>query len=250
MTKTIVIKMGGVASGNLSASFFSKIREWQSLDYRVVIVHGGGIYINQLMEALKIPIVVKNGLRVTTSEGLDATKMALIGKVQPEVTAHFKKEGINTVGLNAACSNLLVGEYVDKENYGHVGYLTNVNIDLLNDMLDKGYVPVVAPLGMTEDGQWLNVNGDSAACEVAAELEADKLYMLTDVPGIKAHGKWLEDMSEMDVHELKEEKIITGGMLPKVESGLYAINHGVNSVHITNCITCEGTAIVKKEVCA
>lgn len=243
MEKTIVVKMGGVASDNLTDAFFEQINQWKNQGYKVVIVHGGGHYISEMMKRLEIPVVIKEGLRVTTEETLKITQMVLIGQVQPMITTRFQQEGFSAVGLNASCGQIITGTFLNEKNLGSVGEVTEVDTELLTHLLKKDHIPVIAPLGLTENGQWLNINADHIACKVAAELKAEALYLLTDVPGVKNGNDWLNQLSPRDISTLKKSEVIKGGMLPKVESALSAINSGVKAVHITNELTHKGTVI-------
>lgn len=250
MKKVIVIKMGGVASDNLTKSFFEQVDQWQKEGKKVVIVHGGGHYISEMMQRLNVPVVVKDGLRVTTEETLKITQMVLIGQVQPMITTHFQQEGFSVVGLNASCGQIITGTFLDKNTLGSVGEVKQVDTELLEHLLETKHIPIIAPLGLTKTGEWLNINADHVACKVAEELQAEKLYLLTDVPGVKKENQWLKELSTNEIPQLKTAKIIKGGMLPKLESAVTAIKGGVKEVHITNQIQYDGTIIKSKEVFA
>lgn len=248
MKKVIVIKMGGVASDNLTDAFFKQISHWQKEGKKVVIVHGGGHYISEMMQRLNVPVVIQDGLRVTTAETLKITQMVLIGQVQPMITAHFQQEGFSVVGLNASCGQIITGSFLDQNVLGAVGEVNQVDTELLEHLLKTKHIPIIAPLGLTKTGQWLNINADHVACKVAEELKAEKLYLLTDVPGVKKENQWLKELSTSEIPKLKKEKIIKGGMLPKLESAVAAIKGGVKEVHITNQLQHAGTIINAKEV--
>ncbi len=247
MKKTIIVKIGGVASDNLTAVFFEQISKWQSEAARIIIVHGGGHYISEMMEKISLPITIKEGLRVTTKEVLEVTQMVLIGQVQPKITALFQQMGLKAVGLNAADDHLLVGRPIDQQKIGFVGQGTQVKVDILHDLLAKSYLPVIAPLAMTDENEWLNVNADAVACKIAAAMQADELYLLTDVPGIKKAGQWLDKISGKEIIHLIGKEVITGGMIPKLESARAALIAGVGQIHITNELQHQGTVITKEE---
>ncbi|MBO0440086.1 acetylglutamate kinase [Candidatus Enterococcus ikei] len=247
MKKVIVIKMGGVASDNLTKSFFLQVDQWQKQGKKIVIIHGGGHYISEMMQRLDVPVQIQDGLRVTTEETLKITQMVLIGQVQPMITAHFQQEGFSVVGLNASCGQIITGSFLDKQALGAVGTVQEVDTELLEHLLETNHIPIIAPLGLTEAGEWLNINADHVACKVAEELQAEKLYLLTDVPGVKKENQWLKELSTHDISKLKTAKIIKGGMLPKLESAVAAIKGGVKEVHITNKIQHAGTVIKLKE---
>lgn len=246
----IVVKIGGVASDNLTQSFFQQIEEWQTAGHEIIVVHGGGHYITEMMERLNIPVTIKEGLRVTTEQALKITQMVLIGQVQPTITTLFQQQGFATIGLNASSDNMIQGKFIDQEKLGYVGEITEVNPAAIEGVLYRNYIPIIAPLGMTSSGQWLNVNADDTACKIAEEVGAEALYLLTDVPGVKQAGEWLKKLSIAEVEELKNEEVITGGMIPKINSAINALENGVSEVHITNCIEKAGTVITKEEVFA
>ncbi|OTN86437.1 acetylglutamate kinase [Enterococcus sp. 7E2_DIV0204] len=250
MKKVIVIKMGGVASDNLTKSFFEQVEHWQKTGRKIVIVHGGGHYISEMMQRLNVPVMIQDGLRITTEETLKITQMVLIGQVQPMITTHFQQEGFSVVGLNASCGQIITGTFLDKNTLGAVGEVTQVDTELLEHLLETKHIPIIAPLGLTETGEWLNINADHVACKVAEELQAEKLYLLTDVPGVKKENHWLKEITTSDVPKLKTANIIKGGMLPKLESAVTAIKGGVKEVHITNQLQHAGTIIKSKEVFA
>lgn len=248
MKQVIVIKMGGVASDNLTKAFFEQIDQWQKQGRKVVIVHGGGHYISEMMQRLNVPVKIQDGLRITTEETLKITQMVLIGQVQPMITTHFQQEGFSVVGLNASCSQIITGNYLDKQALGAVGEVQQVDTELLEHLLRTKHIPIIAPLGLTKTGEWLNINADHVACKVAEELQAEKLYLLTDVPGVKKEEHWLKELSTSEIPQLKQKKIVKGGMLPKLESAVSAIKGGVKEVHITNQIQHAGTIIKAKEI--
>ncbi|OFI47177.1 acetylglutamate kinase [Floricoccus penangensis] len=241
--KTIVVKMGGVASDNLDFEFFQQIKFWQAQGHNIAIVHGGGNYISQMMEKMNVPVEKKNGLRVTNQVALDIARLALLGQVQPMLTGRFQAEHISALGLNAASDRLIEGHIIDFHKFGYVGQVDKINIYLLENLMEIGQVPIIAPLGMTEDGQWLNINADDVAAQVASQLQADELYLLTDVPGIKKENIWMKKIPTEEIDELKDKKIVTGGMLPKIESAKKALKAGVGAVFINNCISSKGTEI-------
>lgn len=246
----IVVKIGGVASDNLTKEFFKQIKSWQACGHEIIIVHGGGYYITEMMERLNIPVTIKEGLRVTTEQALKVTQMVLIGQVQPSITTLFQQQGFATIGLNASCDGLIQGSVINQEKLGYVGEIDSVNSAPIESVLHKNYIPIVAPLGMTSTGQWLNVNADTAACKIAEELGAEALYLLTDVPGVKDAEEWLEKLTIPEVEQLKAKKVITGGMIPKLGSAITALENGVTEVHITDCIEQSGTVITKEAVFA
>lgn len=246
--KTIVVKIGGVASDNLTKDFFKQVKKWKDAGKQVVIVHGGGYYITEMMNRLNIPVTIENGLRVTTKQALKVTQMVLIGQVQPAITSVFQQYGFSAIGLHASCNDLIQGEFIDQEKLGYVGEVTKINSQVIEDVLASNYIPIITPLGMTIEGDWLNINADAAASKIAEALNAEELYLLTDVPGVKKDDQWLPKVSPKEIKVLKEEEIIIGGMIPKIESAMTAIFGGVGKVHITNGIQRAGTVITKEEI--
>ncbi|MCB5955192.1 acetylglutamate kinase [Enterococcus sp. CWB-B31] len=248
MKALIVIKIGGAAGDTLTPGFFSQIHAWQAEGKKIIIVHGGGHYISEMMDCLNIPVCYKNGLRVTTDEVLKITQMVLIGQVQPMITVRFQQENLSAVGLNASSNKIILGEYLDKQTLGHVGKVIDIQTDLLLDLLEKDYIPIVAPLGITDSGEWLNINADDSACQIASELKAETLFLLTDVAGIKYGNEYIKELRISDIESLIEEQVITGGMIPKIKGTEKAIKEGVGTVHITNDILSKGTVIIGKKV--
>lgn len=236
MDELLVIKIGGAAGDCLTEEFFQQIHAWRSEGKKIIIIHGGGHYISEMMTRLKVPVCHKEGLRVTTNEVLKITQMVLIGQVQPLITSRFQQQNLSAVGLNASSNGIILGEYLDKQALGHVGKVTEIRTDLLVDLLEKGYIPIIAPLGLTASGKWLNINADDTACHVASALDAEALYLLTDVAGIRKDGVYLQDISVAETDQLIEEQVITGGMIPKVKSAMAALHAGVSSIHITDDI--------------
>ncbi|MBC1500869.1 acetylglutamate kinase [Listeria weihenstephanensis] len=243
MSEIIVVKIGGVAGSHLHESFFKQIKTWQASGKQVVLVHGGGVQINKMMEALQIPVETKAGLRITTKETLAVTKMVLIGQVQPEIVTALEKEHISAVGLHAGDAGLMQAEQLTDGELGFVGEITLVKTDLISHLTEQGIVPVIAPLGLTTATQWLNVNADLAACAVAAALQAEELILLTDVAGVLDAGEVLTHIDTAELGELFAKEVITGGMIPKLASAKNAVTQGVGQVIITNEITTKGTII-------
>ncbi len=242
--ETIVIKIGGVASDNLTPTFFQQVSDWQAAGKKIVIVHGGGHYISEMMEKMALPVTIKDGLRVTDPQTLEVTRMVLLGQVQPMITTRFQKAGMQAVGLNAGCDQLITGAVIDEAQLGFVGHVAQINTAFLQLLTQKQHIPIIAPLGITASGQWLNINADEVACQVAASLQAEKLFLLTDVPGIKKEDKWLGKISLSEMQTLIADNVVTGGMLPKVLSAQKALLAGVSSVSITNQINYGGTQIL------
>ncbi|MBF2479795.1 acetylglutamate kinase [Listeria seeligeri] len=246
MENTIVIKLGGVASDNLTEAFFEQITKWQMDRKKIVIVHGGGHYVTKMMQEMGIPVETKNGLRITNQAALEVTKMVLIGQVQPTITTAFQKRGIAVIGLNAGDTGLLEATQVSDRELGMVGEITKVKTTLIEQLLGEDIVTIIAPLGINKEYNWLNVNADTVACEVASALNAEALYLLTDVPGVKNEAAIIPEIASSDIGHLQATGIIKGGMIPKLASATFAVKNGVNQVIITDSLSTTGTKITNK----
>ena len=239
--KTVVIKYGGAAmeQADLKESFALDVILLRLVGINPVIVHGGGPQIGALMKRLgKEPRFV-GGMRVTDEETVEIVEMVLVGKINTEIVGLINLHGGKAVGLSGKDSQLLVahrrahrlpsGEEVD---IGLVGEVESVNIEPIRLLEDHGFIPVIAPVGVGRQGETYNINADLVAGEVAAALGAEKLMHLTDVQGILAGGQLVSTLSRKDVEGLVREGVIDGGMLPKVESALRALEGGTGKAHI------------------
>lgn len=243
MDQYIVIKIGGVAGQQLTQDFYQTIKNWQSLGKKIIFVHGGGKEITAAMNKNNEIAKFVDGYRYTTATGLAVTKNVLINNVQPRLIQIFKEQGIKLVSGNYDA--LIKAEYLDKDKYGYVGSVKNVDSKKIAELCKIG-IPIIAPIGEAVDGNSLNLNGDTMACGVASALNAESLYLLTDVPGVKSHGKWLQEIDIEEVKELIDESIITGGMVPKMKHAVEAVVAGVKQVHITAAINHAGTLVVNE----
>nr|WP_211089492.1 acetylglutamate kinase [Secundilactobacillus angelensis] len=238
----IIVKIGGNAISKLNSDFFEQLRQWRQAGKKVLLIHGGGPQISKLSAQLNVPTHKENGIRVTDQETLALTKMVLLGNTQPALLLRLAQEGLAAIGLNASDQQLLTGTYVDQAAYGAVGSITGVNELALSKILN-GQVGVLAPLALTRDGKWLNVNADTAAADVARLLKASQLYLLTDVPGVLKDGKVISAMIPQDLPQLIEDKVITDGMQPKLSAAVRAVHAGVQAVRITDQLTHPGTTL-------
>ncbi|GMA69935.1 acetylglutamate kinase [Leuconostoc litchii] len=241
--KKIVIKIGGNAATQLTPAFFDTIKYWQKQHYNIVLVHGGGDTISELMSQLNEPVQKINGIRFTTQKGISITKMALLGQVQPALLETCRANGLPVIGLNAESNQLMTGHTIDQDTFGYVGTIHQVNTKLIHSIWQQNLIPIIAPMAITNQGQWLNVNADHAATSIAKYLKADELYLLTDVSGVQIKGNILQKLTSKTMADLQEKQMITGGMIPKVNSALLAARHGVGAVHITNTVTQPGTIV-------
>ncbi|WP_449539451.1 acetylglutamate kinase [Ferdinandcohnia sp. Marseille-Q9671] len=233
--ETIVIKCGGSILAQLSDSFFKSIRELKESGYKVVIVHGGGPEIGQTLSSLNIKSEFVNGLRKTTKEVLDVVEMVLSGLVNKKVVTELEKAGIPSVGLSGCDARLLQARPVNIDQLGYVGEIEQVNVSFLEYLLAEKYVPVISPIGIDADFTKYNINADTAAASVAIALEARHLLFVTDVDGIIKNGEVLPALSTDSVLSLIEDGTIYGGMIPKVNAALSALNDGgLNEITIIN----------------
>ena len=235
--KIVVIKYGGNAMINddLKQQVMQDIVLLSLIGARVVLVHGGGPEISDLMKRLGKEAVFIDGLRVTDRETVDIAQMVLAGKINKSLVNMVESYGGNAIGLSGIDGHMIQAEIKD-ERLGYVGNITCINAQPILDMLDDGYIPVIATLGCDDEGNTYNINGDTAAAYIAGALQAERLLMMTDVPGVLRDKDDLSTLiSEMTVEEakqLREQGIIAGGMIPKVECCVEAIRSGVKKVVI------------------
>lgn len=235
--KTMVIKYGGSAMGGPFEQVILDIIWLKQAGIRPVVIHGGGKEISGLLSRLGIESQFINGFRVTDEETMQVVEMVLGGSINKRIVATFQKHGIHAVGLTGVDSGLLQVRQKQAE-LGLVGEVVKVNAFLLEQLLDSGVVPILAPIGIDEQGRRFNVNADSAAGAIAGALHAEKLVLLTDVPGIlqdTPNGKQvLNQITPEGIQQLLEAGQITGGMVPKVQACLQALEAGAKHVHILN----------------
>ena len=241
----ILIKYGGHAMVDDEAKS-STARDTVLLKYvgmKPLIVHGGGPEISRSMDKLgKEPKFIK-GLRVTDEETMEIIEMVLVGKISTEIVSELIKHDGQAISLSGKDSSLIfahkkAASKIDEEivDLGLVGEVDCINTDLLEMFLDNDYIPVISPVGIAKDGTSLNLNADTAAGEVASAMGAEKLIILTDVPGVLRDpndpNSLIQKIRVDEVPELIEEGIISGGMIPKIETCVKAIENGVKSCHI------------------
>ena len=235
--RIIVIKYGGAAMGHEASQvdFARDVVLLQSLGMYLVVVHGGGPAVTLAMEAMGYRPTFVDGLRVTTKEGLRITEMVLSGTINGEIIAHINSQGGNGVGLSGKDGNLIRARKrkpIKGTDLGFVGEITGVNGDFLRLLLENGHIPVISPIGMGEDGHTYNINADTVASHIAAALQAEKIIFMTNVDGILADGKLVPTVTEKKARAMIANGVIRGGMLPKVEAGLFCLAQGVKSAHI------------------
>tara|TARA_R110002096_G_scaffold14582_2_gene50637 strand:- start:46893 stop:47756 length:864 start_codon:yes stop_codon:yes gene_type:complete len=230
----VVIKLGGHAMSSDAAmqSFARDIVLMHQCNLRPVIVHGGGPMINAMLEKLAIPTEFKDGKRISTPETVEVVEMVLSGKVNKTIVQAINRQGAKAVGLSGKDADLLLCKQADG-GLGMVGEPIAVDAEVIHSLLENGFIPVIAPLGAGANGETFNVNGDTAAGAIAGGLQADRLLLLTDVEGVKdADGDVLTNLSADQVNAMTDSGVIAGGMIPKTQTALDAINKGVRAVVI------------------
>ena len=264
--KIIVVKYGGSAmvDETLKRRVIEDVTLLKLVGFKPIIVHGGGKEISSMVTRLGMEPRFVNGLRVTDEETMEVAEMVL-GKVNKSLVQLVESLGVRAIGISGKDGGLLTVEkkYANGEDVGFVGEITEVNGDILYDLLEKDFLPIVCPIGMDKDFQTYNINADDAACAIARAMKAEKLAFLTDIEGVYKDPKDSDTLiSELTVSEAKnlmKEGYIGGGMLPKLQNCMDAIENGVSRVHILDgriphCLLLEiftnkgiGTAILKED---
>ena len=237
--KIVVIKYGGAAmiDEKLKHSFAQDIALLQSLGMLPVIVHGGGPEVSKAMERLGQEVSFIDGLRVTSSENLKVAEMVLSGTINKEIITHLNTFGGKAVGVSGKDGLLIEARKKQHDggvDLGYVGEIESVNPELLLVLLKQGFLPVVSPIGLGKDGTTYNINADTTASRIAVSLHAYKIIFMTDVDGVLVHGKLRGQLSANEAENLIKQNVISGGMAPKIDAGLYCINNGVESAQIIN----------------
>ncbi len=230
----VVVKFGGHAMGDDEAmnSFARDIVLMKQVGVNPVIVHGGGPMINRMLDKLEIKSEFVGGKRVSDAPTVEVVEMVLSGLINKKIVQAINVQGGNAVGLSGKDAHLMICETASPD-LGFVGEPVEVNPRVLTELSGSGYIPVVAPLGAGRNGETFNVNGDTAAGAISAALKADRLLLLTDVSGVKdASGEVVTQLTPTQVRELTEQGIISGGMIPKTETALKAMEGGVRAVVI------------------
>lgn len=239
--KTVVIKYGGAAMENpiLRQSTAEDICLMKYVGMNPIVVHGGGPAINDALKKLGVEPKFHNGLRVTDEETIKVVEMVLAGTINKEIVSLLNVSGGNAVGICGKDGNLLHARRVVLEDGGDIGFvgeITSVHFKLLTVLCEANMIPVVAPLATDPQGHTWNVNADTAAGDIAAVLEAEKLIFLTDTPGVlrdpKDPDSLIQQLTYRDVAELTREGVISGGMIPKVDACMRALDLGVKKTHI------------------
>ena len=241
--KTVVIKYGGAAmlSPDLSEKIMQDITLLKYVGMNPIVVHGGGGDINELLKKYEIEPHFHNGLRVTDPATMEIVQMVLSGKINKEIVSQLGVAGAKAIGLCGKDASLIQAEKMisdDGYDYGRVGQITGINTKLLETLSSDEYVPVIAPIGVGENGETYNINADTVAGDIAAALSAEKLMFLTDIDGIRKDpddpDSLLYEISIDEIYKYINCGVISGGMLPKVEGCIKAIQSGVKRTHILN----------------
>lgn len=236
---TFVVKYGGSAMKNpeLMSGVIRNILLLNLVGIQTVLVHGGGPEIDLWLNKLGIEKVTLNGLRVTDDATMEVVEMALAGRANKALVAEIQKAGGQAVGLSGRDGDIFVAEPISEE-LGRVGAITKVNTDLVLSVLEGGFVPVVCSVANDTEHQPLNINADTAAASLAAALGASKLILLTDTFGVLSdrndHRSTLTHLSIEEAQTMVRTKRADGGMIPKLEAAISALESGVESVHLIN----------------
>ncbi|MBI5807545.1 MAG: acetylglutamate kinase [Ignavibacteriales bacterium] len=232
---TFVVKYGGavMTDETLKSMIAQDVTLLRKIGINVVVVHGGGKEITSLADKLNLDTTFVNGQRYTDESMRDVVQMVLAGLINKDIVRRINIHGGRAVGLSGIDANLITVKKVD-ENLGLVGTVTDVNSSFIINLLQNGYLPVIAPIGVDSEGTIHNVNADIAAGPIAASLNAIKLVYITDTDGVQLNNERISHLTEAQAKKLIEDEIITGGMIPKVVSALSAIDAGVQKVHIIN----------------
>lgn len=231
----VVVKFGGNAMGDdeAMAEFARDMVLMRQVGVNPVVVHGGGPMINEMLKKLGIESDWVRGKRVTDKATVEVVEMVLAGLVNKRIVQAINDQGGRAVGICGKDDDLMVCEADDPE-LGFVGKPVEMNVQVIRDLYNAGIIPVIAPIGTgVNDNETFNVNGDTAAGAIAGALKADRLLLLTDVPGVKnKEGEVLTELTSSQVRDLIEDGTIAGGMIPKTETALSAIAEGVRGVVI------------------
>ena len=236
--RKIVIKYGGSIMNveKLKKDFFTDIALLSSVGVCPVVIHGGGPEINSWLNKLKISPKFENGLRITDEKTMQIVEMVLMGRVNKEIVRGINKTGSLAVGISGLDGNLIQSRELGDGNYGLVGEVTKVNPELLDPLISEGYIPVISSIGSTVDGISHNINADLVAGEIAAAINAEKLILLTDSPGIlkerEDHNSLIRQINLKEARKFIEKNIVSNGMRPKTECCIRALAQGVKAAHI------------------
>jgi len=236
--KKIVIKYGGSVMNqqNLRDAVFRDIALLSSVGVRPIIIHGGGPEINLWLNKLNIEPKFEKGLRVTDNKTMEIVEMVLMGRINKKIVKGINKTGASAIGISGLDGNLIQARKIDSKVHGLVGDISKVNSNILDPIIENGHIPVISSIGSSKDGVTLNINADYVAGEVAASINAEKLILLTDTPGIlkdiKDNKSILKQINLKEARKYIEDNIISEGMKPKTECCIRALAQGIKAAHI------------------
>jgi acetylglutamate kinase len=246
---TVVVKYGGHAmvDEQLKEDFARDITLMKYIGINPVVVHGGGPQINKVLDRMGITSTFINGMRFTDEQTMDVVEMVLGGSVNKGIVAQINRQGVKAVGLSGKDGELILAEKLQLMHQpdeskppeiidpGHVGKVTKINPAIINTLSEQGFIPVIAPVGAGVNGETYNINADLVASKIASALSAGRLIYLTDVDGVMdASGQLISSIDATTIKKMVDEKIISGGMIPKIEYALDALKNGVKKVQIVN----------------
>jgi acetylglutamate kinase len=231
--KTIVIKYGGAAQidERLKESFAVDILMLYMVGIKPVIVHGGGKRITEILNALNVKTEFKDGVRVTTAESIKIAEMVLSGEINKEIVNMLNQHGAKAIGINGKDMSFMKA----KSLVGYTGEITSIDGVFINKLLSESLIPVIAPIAAGESATHpgYNINADTAASEIAAAIDAKRVIFLTDTPGVlDKEKKLISSLTKEEIEKLKADGTIAGGMIPKVDAALRAVERGVEKAHI------------------
>ncbi len=248
-TKTIVVKYGGHAmvDEGLKRDFANDITLLKYIGVNPVVVHGGGPQINKVLDAMGISSTFIRGMRYTDDATMDVVEMVLGGKVNKDIVARINREGGKAVGLTGKDGGLITAEkmkiyHQEDENKppeiidpGMVGSVSAINPDIIHTLTARGFIPIIAPVGIGRSGETYNINADVVASKIASALDAERLMLVTDVDGVlDSENNLVSSVNDREIQDMIANGGIKGGMIPKVECALDSLKNGVKKSHIIN----------------
>lgn len=247
--KTIVVKYGGHAmvDDKLKKDFANDIILLKYIGLNPVVVHGGGPQINKTLQAMGITSRFVRGMRYTDDETMDVVEMVLGGKVNKEIVSRINRQGGRAVGLTGKDGGMITAEkmtiyqYTDADkppeiiDPGMVGTVSAINADIIHTLAGRGFIPIIAPVGVGVEGETYNINADLVASKIASALKAERLILLTDVDGLLGpDSNLISSVDSSTINKMIESGDIKGGMIPKMECAMDVLRHGVEKAHIIN----------------
>ncbi len=236
--KTVVIKYGGNAMINedLQDAVMTDIVLLRSVGVNVVLVHGGGPEINEMLNKIGKELKFVDGLRYTDEETVDVVQMVLAGKVNKRLVHHLHLHGGHGIGICGLDDGMIKAKKVEDKDIGFVGEIVDIDTTLVDGILEQHYIPVISTVGGGENGEVFNINADTAAAKIAAALGAEKLLLMTDIRGLLKdkddESTLIHSVNVSEVPQLKSQGIISGGMIPKIDCCVEAVRRGVKRTHI------------------